>query len=547
MIGDGGLFPEQWDTSRDLLVVVGRGAEPLIEQLVAQGQQRLFVYLPEEAPTAALPSSAKVTTSPMELFEGILAMTGPLPKRTIVRRQTDPWVSEELHSEVARTVDESLRSKRLQMGTVDKQGTAWLLQGIAALPDVASRPSIAALRGAFVKRPCIIISPGPSLEKNIEHLASAKGRAVLMTCTHALSVLQAHDVVPDVVFAADPSPALLRHYEGVDVSGIEALMVGATCVREHWKQRARRFFSFASNDRIDDWIFEGVAENARLATGGSVACSELSLALEMGCDPVIFVGQDLSFPDGHYYSPSNIDGASRVKPGADGTTFYLVKPGGTEAPGEADADGDLRTTRPQQLQKVAGYHGGLVLTSQSFHSFLIWFETVARSLEGKTMLINATEGGANIRGMQHKPLADVISAYLRDDISVGAVLDRATADFDPGPRRARMRAWIEERVERIRPCLEQASRCRSLARKASRDASGLEDLQKAEADLSRALKPVRFLSLIAQGEIVAAQQRAQEATSLEENLAAAEALFQVVERACRIVHAPLEAALAELA
>ena len=53
-------------------------------------------------------------------------------------------------------------------------------------------------------------------------------------------------------------------------------------------------------------------------------------------------------------------------------------------------------------------------------------------------------------------------------------------------------------------------------------------------------------SLLAQGEIMAAQERVMVATSIEENLGAAESLFEVVEQACLALRAPLETAHAEL-
>jgi hypothetical protein len=529
-----------------VLVVVGPGAESLIGRFADAGQQRLFLYTSESATTAGLPRRVQVARQPIELFDAILGLRGPLPKRIVVRRQTDPWVTEEVHAEVTRTVEEALRSKRLQAATCEELGPLWLLQGIEALPEVAAHPSIAALDRAFVKRPCFIVSPGPSLERNVALLRGVKGRAVVMTCTHALSVLQAYGVSPDLVVVADAGADLLRHYGGVDTSAVEAMVIGAACVREHWSKPARRRFAFASNGELDQWAFEPFGEDAGLRTGGSVACSELSLALRMGCDPIVFVGQDLAFTGGRAYSEANVDGAARVKASEDGHSFYLVKPPGTRDPGAHDPDGDLQVTRPQQLVKVPGYQGGLVLTSGSFYAFLVWFETMARSLEGRVMLVNSTEGGANIRGMQHRPLADAISAYVHDAVPVGAVLDARARGVDLAARRAAARRNLERILGDLGPCLDVVTRCKVLAHQARRDPARLERLQETEAELIQALRPLRFLSLLAQGEIAAAQERVLAARSIEENLGAAESLFQVVERACRTLRAPLEAALAEL-
>jgi len=360
-------------------------------------------------------------------------------------------------------------------------------------------------------------------------------------------VLQEHGITPDIVMAGDSGPDLMRHYDGVDTSDVKLLVIGATCVPGHWEQPARAYASFASNGELDEWIYQPLGEDATLKTGGSVACSELSLALRMGCDPIVFVGQDLAFEGGRYYSESNVDAAARVKASEDGHSFHLVKPAGTTDPGAPDDDGDWAVTRKQQMVKVAGYRGGLVLTSGSFRAFLIWFETTARSLEGKVMLVNATEGGANIRGMQHIPLADAMSAYLHERISVADVLARRCSSIQVKARRARMLERCEQVLADLAPCLDLVTKCKVLAHQARRDPSRIERLHATEAELVGALRPLRFLSLIAQGEIVAAQERVVAARTLEENLAAAERLFDVVESACLRLREPLEAARSGLA
>jgi hypothetical protein len=546
MIDEGGILPEGWDVRRDLLVVVGRGAEELLGRLVQMGQQRVLLYTSADVATPGLPRLVQVVRTPIALFDAILAFAGPQPKRVVVRRQTDPWVTDDLHAEVRSTVEEAVRAKRLQAHTLEEHGPAWLLQGIAAFPDVARHPSIAVLDGAFPKRPCIIVSPGPSLEENVQLLRDVRGRALVMTCTHALHVLQAQGVTPDLVVVGDSGPDVLRHYQGVDTSGVEAFVIGATAVREHWAQPARRYLSFASNGELDEWAYQPFGEDARLSTGGSVACLELSLALRMGCDPIVFVGQDLAFTDGRCYSASNVDAEARIKPSEDGHSFTLVKPGDAHAPGELGADGDLRVTRRQQLVKVPGYRGGLVLTSGSFRAFLVWFETMARSLEGRVMLVNATEGGANIRGMQHRPLADAMGAYLHEPVRVAVVLDERCARVDAATRRAQGAAMLDRVLADLGPCLDLVTSCKVLANQARRDPGRLERLQETEAELIGALRPLRFLSLLAQGEIVAAQERVLAAQTLEDNLQAAERLFDVVEQACVRLRAPLDAARAEM-
>jgi hypothetical protein len=210
------------------------------------------------------------------------------------------------------------------------------------------------------------------------------------------------------------------------------------------------------------------------------------------------------------------------------------------------ADGGLQFSREQRLARVARSGGGTVPTSASFAAFLTWFEACAAELAGRVRLLNCTEGGALIRGMEHVPLAEAVRAWTAPLPPVGAVLERAARGVDLAARRERMASALRERLSALEPCRRLAERCALVARAAERDPSRLDGLARHEAELGRALRPLRFVSLLAQSEIVAAQEDARRARDLRANLAAARRLFDVVLRATRTLAEPMERALHEL-
>ena len=55
-------------------------------------------------------------------------------------------------------------------------------------------------------------------------------------------------------------------------------------------ESAERFITLSANSAIDNWIFDGIGEDAGAPGGGSVATSTFSLALRWGCDPIVFIG-----------------------------------------------------------------------------------------------------------------------------------------------------------------------------------------------------------------------------------------------------------------
>ena len=537
----GPSLPEGWDPGRDLAVLVGSGAAESAARFARAGQARLILVAPRGAPEI-LPPQVRVATSAGELHQAILDLEGPSPQRVVVQRTPDPWASAERQREVAGRVQAALGSQRLQARTVARFGRTWLLQGLENLDAIALRPSIEGLKGAFQGCPCVIVSPGPSLARNVHELRRISACALVIAGTHALRALQSAGVDPHFLVLADPGD-LARHVAGLDLTRVEALVVGSSCRRTSFDLLARRCFTFASNGSLDDWMFGWLGEEARLASGGSVACSQASLAIHLGCDPITLVGQDLSFPEGRFYAPGTLDeDAEVVRVGEKG--FFLKKPAAARGPGVPLPEGGLRFTVDQELVWVDGVHGRKVPTSRSFQAFLAWFEAWADSHAERVKLLNCTEGGALIRGMEHVPLAEAAASWPdRPGEPIGPVLQRACESVDPRGRAQRLAQALAGVIQGLDRGLELARRCSRLAHAAGHDAHRLKELGRAESELSRALKPLRLLALYAQDEILAARESARRATSVGENLDAALSLYALVDRAGKDLREPMQDAL----
>jgi len=520
------LLPDDWNRSIDLLVLVGEADPAQLAELVARGQARIVLYTHGDPPQGIdavrpAPQGTVEVRSPVELLTAVQELPGAPPERLIVHRTAGTQLPDGLLDDVALTLRDAVQSRRINRNTAERFGKLWARQGLANLEHVARHPSVDALRGAFAGQPAVIVSPGPSLATNGHLLREVGGRAVVMTCSHALAVVEDLGVVPDLVVASDPQD-LSRHFEGYDLTRPSALVLDATVRPAHFGLDARRVFTFASNVSVQRWFYEHLGEDACLVTGGSVACTQLSLALAMGCDPIVFVGQDLSFPGHRYYVGSSIDGRSELELDPSGRTFVLHRPASTDP-----RDARTVATRPEDVLEVEGWDGGRVPTSTSFFTFLRWFEAAAKSVATGTRLYNCTEGGARIGGMQQRRLADVVAEWPERSLDVEARI--AAAHGRPEPARAeRVARRVEEMLAALDRCVEIARRCDRLAAAAVGDRGLLERLDAAEKDLARSLVPVQFISMIAQDKIHGAQERAVAATTLEENLRAARDLFGVV-------------------
>jgi hypothetical protein len=524
------MLPVVWDFETDVVILVGKGLAPVATLLADLGQRRIVVHDGDAVERTIS------TVSRDEVSLAIRTMTPVAPARFVVRGSLG--MSAETLTDLADAARAALCDMRIQRNTVQAFSRTWLEQGAKNFSAIGRWPSVAALDGAFAGKPMIIVAPGPSLAKNVAQLRALDGRAVLACFSHSLKPVVAAGLHPDLVITVDPQD-VQYHFAGCDLSRT-CLVNAATAHPSLFELGARSYLTCAANSLLDDWIFDGLGEEACVTGGGSVATSAFSLALRWGCDPVVFVGLDLSFPGGSYYVASSVDGAARavtderghvrVEGWSDG--FRSMKAhGGPQAPTERSIE-------------LPGWHGGTVPSSFMFSMFHRWFVEKMRSindLQGTdTRVFNCTEGGAFIEGMQHRPLADVL-AELGPRVDTSALIDGAVAAVTPD-RRARLDKHVAVLVRGVRRVQRLASRARQLAR----DPRKAGELARVERALATTLEPMPFVSLLAQREIERANVVAQHAATAERYLAASATLFDTLLEVVRVLEPALGTAAKEL-
>ena len=179
------ILPSGWDFQRDLLVVVGAKGKEVVDSYRLVGQERIAVVLaPGSLIPEGLPSSVVVTN-----LEGVTSVAqslgGGVVQHAWIVQTTDECVTADFVMNVRLRLKAAMRVRAMNHGTLRKFGRDWLMQSIANLPTVAGNPSVAHLVGAFRKRPAVIVSPGPSLSKQLPALAALDGRAVVISGSHA--------------------------------------------------------------------------------------------------------------------------------------------------------------------------------------------------------------------------------------------------------------------------------------------------------------------------------------------------------------------------
>ena len=306
-----------------------------------------------------------------------------------------------------------LEIKFAELKTFISFGKIWQENIIANMSEIINHPRVDLLFGRFLKFPAIIISAGPSLDKNIHLLGQAKGKALLIACDTALKPLLAVGISPDMVVSVDAQQKNFEHLKGIDPEGI-ALVADSVVCPAIFKTFSSHKFIISHAHPLTNWLDKFMrpapkSSAPQLRAGGSVATVAFDLARKASCDPIVFVGQDLAFSGGKAY--------------AKGTSFNqdwlnsLNKFTTLEA-----RHREHILSEEEELIKANDAQGKEFLTYKKLLNSLRWFSWELS--QTKSACINATEGGI-LEGIPKMSLEAVIKTYCQDSLNIKDHLDQA--------------------------------------------------------------------------------------------------------------------------
>ncbi|HSI35778.1 MAG: 6-hydroxymethylpterin diphosphokinase MptE-like protein [Phycisphaerae bacterium] len=266
----------------------------------------------------------------------------------------------------------------------------------------AATPSVSDLGSAYKGKPAIIVSAGPSLRKNKQFLKDADGKAVIIAVQTILQPLIEMGIEPQFVTALDYHDISARYYEKLPPD-LKTQLVAEPKASNAIFEAFPGPVTILGNDYADRLLRANAPQPAkgRLSSGSTVAHLAYYLAEHLGCDPIIFVGQDLGFGDGLAYAPgTNIDDVWRPEFGRFCTPEMR--------------QWEFIARDRKLLRKIPDFQGRPMYTEERLFTYLQQFER--DFLRTKTRIIDATEGGAAKRGATLMPLADAIREFCKEPL-----------------------------------------------------------------------------------------------------------------------------------
>ncbi|MDP7421192.1 MAG: DUF115 domain-containing protein [bacterium] len=180
----------------------------------------------------------------------------------------------------------------------------WTENCLINLSRLPASRSLKPLEGRFKNLPASIICAGPSLDINLSRLARLTEKTVTICTDSALPVLHTLGITPHFIVSIDPfAPAPACLSSEPNPAARHGLICPMTANPELIANAGPDpYFTHAQDVELWTPVKRLCRPLPKVPVSGSVSLYAFEVARFLGLRPILFVGQDLSFPDFKAYS-----------------------------------------------------------------------------------------------------------------------------------------------------------------------------------------------------------------------------------------------------
>jgi hypothetical protein len=404
-------------------------------------------------------------------------------------------------AQAKRAVDVNTVTRVQQMGP-------WAARTMQNADHLLTTPSFSRLFGAFRGVPAVIAAAGPSLDQQLPLLARSAGRLLVFAIGQSLRALRKAGIEPDLCHAIESIDVSRQILDSGDPRSLSLVLLPSVHPRLFEIPARERFVAYPSPNTLACWVAEVLGDRAFYPGGATVAQSAVHLAAAAGANPILLIGQDLAFTGGRVYARDSAYDFMGIR--QTGPDRYVL----TQCDEKyrlLGSDGRERETQELELVWVEGWDGKPVPTSVAYASFIEGYRLIGEALAASGVrLLNCTEGGARIRGLEHRSLAEALAELPDRPVAAREVVRRAheeglrapTPSFAAPLRRARRGLDRAERDGRLGLArIARALRALRSPTSRGRKLQALRQLAHCERRVRRDLEDISFLDVFVQGAI----------------------------------------------
>lgn len=286
----------------------------------------------------------------------------------------------EYHEGFIKAIKSHLNSQEIDMNTRNTFIVEHMDNFFSNLLHFKDSKFIMDFRDIFEGQKAVVVSAGPSLEKNIDQLKGCEDRLIIVAGGRTLKPLLNRGIRPHFVVSVDPTIKNFQLFEDALESDVPLVLpfLNNKEIAKQYKGN-KIFLNNTGIGGFDSYFFDRHVDT--LSVSGTVATMQFSFAEYLGCDEIAFIGQDLAYTGGKLHADS-----------------------------AASKGSDNNSVSTENLIKVKGNNEDFVYTDIVFNDYLLALgQIIEEATEVKSF--NCTEGGAYIKGTEVITLKDFLENH----------------------------------------------------------------------------------------------------------------------------------------
>ncbi len=247
--------------------------------------------------------------------------------------------------------------------------------------------------------PAILVSAGPSLDRNIELLNEVKDRALIVAVGSAAKILHNRGIVPHLRFALDAQPHEKTVLEGIDTSAAPLVYTDSLYKDILPEYEGPKIKMVTQVEFMDQYLYKkSNLPFIPIKTGFSVANVALDMLCKTECKRIIFMGQDMCFTEDRNYAKG------------------------------AWSDPRVKDMNNKYLIREKDMFGNDVFTNKVYLGIRNYLEQRMKEYPDLEF-VNCTEGGLEVQGAPNRTFKGVLDEFDLE-INVKKLLDEALVEND---------------------------------------------------------------------------------------------------------------------
>ena len=251
------------------------------------------------------------------------------------------------------------------------------------------------------RRIALVISAGPSLSDYIDEIKKNQNKFIIIAVDSIFQTLLKHKIIPDFIITVDPQYINYKYFEYNKNFTPILMSETSTFPLALQSYKGRKIF-FSSVFPLAKWMEKFTKPKGDIDMGGSVSTTAFDFAYQIGCDPVILFGQDLSFiKDQTHTRGSYVEKYWALRYSKFNTSL----------------NGAYKYIHNNLFIKIKSSNNSLVSTDRRLMIFLVWFQNKMKDIKDNIKVYNTSLEGAFIENMDVKGFKEILSENDFQDIS----------------------------------------------------------------------------------------------------------------------------------